>query len=666
MSRRKTVLITAILVVTLALLASCSENPGTTTMKLILSTYSESKTLLPSDSSLLDVSKYSVSGTGPNGKTFSVDSESSSLTIEGLTIGDWTVTAKGKNASGTELVTGSLTFKLTDKPTPQTIVLDTLVGTGTFRFTVDWHYCDVSVPKVDAYLLGSDMSGSEYPLDITQNDVAMTATVSESLSAGSYRLKVLLYDGETQVAGLVEAVRISNGTTTEGSHIFHFNEFGANTLTYITDATGTPIKGSLALEGSPSSMVAQSDYTCKFSFSEPSKVNAEGLTIEWYYDGNFMNSTELATTGSSLSFTPNAGVHRIDAVVYNKKLGSTGSASCSFTVEPNGQPGELSLLVEDVGNSLEITAKTIVSALPDDKFLVITPDVNKLYVCSAHANSISVEKTYTNTHFSWLADVEKMFSDPVSNYVIFTGDFVDNRESLICMYFDSSVNTLTEKLQSNCIVPANGFYYVDLTGAAFSGNNYIYVSDAGSKNDVSLLVDGSTVKVKGAINKLSATYYPVSDIDVSASGTNIITVSQSSTSFTSAVAGASGIPSDAYASEANTIAGKHIRFVNNQLVVVANNSGFTTYKVNSGGAYMKYKSFNLGIEDLEADGSNYFYILDTANRIISYEVSAYEISQLGAVELPSKVQSFGLSNEYFLVVMENLKLNLYGIIRSGE
>lgn len=664
MRSKTTVLITVILMVALALLASCSENPGTTTMKLLLSTYSGSKTLLPSDSSLLDVSKYSVSGIGPNGKTFAVDSDNNSLTIEGLTIGEWTVTAKGKNSSGTELVSGSLTFKLTDKPTPQTIVLDTLVGTGAFRFSVDWHYCDVNKPKVDAYLLGPDMSGSEYQLDVTQNNDAMTATVSESLSAGSYRLKILLYDGETQVAGLVEAVRISNNTTTEGSHVFHFNEFGANTLTYIVDATGTPIKGSLALEGSPTTMVAQSDYTCIFSFSEPDKVHAEGLTIEWYYDGNFMTSAELDTTGSSFSFTPTSGVHRIDAVVYNKKLGSTGSAYCSFTVEPNGQPGELSLLVEDAGNELEITAKTMVSALPGDKFLVITPDMGKLYICSAHSNSISIEKTYTSTHLNWLGDVVKMFSDPVSNYVIFTGKFIDGKESFICMYFDSSANTVTEKLRSDRIV--GSLLLNNLTGAAFAGNTYIYISDAGSKNDVALKIVDSTVSVNGAVNKKGATYYPVMDLDVSPDFTKFVSVSQSSTSFVSATIGSKGLPVSPYASAANSAAGKHIRYVNNQLVVVANNSGFTTYKVVANGTYTKYKTVNLGIEDLEADGSNYFYVLDSSNRIISFEASAYEVSQLGSVELPSKANSFALSSEYFLVVMENLKLNVYGIIRSAN
>lgn len=70
------------------LLVSCSENPGTTTMKLVLSTKVEegSRTLLPTDSTLIDVTKYTVSGVGPNGKTFTRNTDSSSVEIEGVAI----------------------------------------------------------------------------------------------------------------------------------------------------------------------------------------------------------------------------------------------------------------------------------------------------------------------------------------------------------------------------------------------------------------------------------------------------------------------------------------------------------------------------------------------------------------------------------------------------
>ena len=75
-----------LIIVSIALLASCSENPGTTTMKLILSMDVEngSRTLLPADSSLLDVTRYTITGNGPNGKTFTTSTDSPSTSIQNL------------------------------------------------------------------------------------------------------------------------------------------------------------------------------------------------------------------------------------------------------------------------------------------------------------------------------------------------------------------------------------------------------------------------------------------------------------------------------------------------------------------------------------------------------------------------------------------------------
>jgi len=77
-----------VLILLVSVLVSCSENPGTTTMKLILSVgvQEDGRTVLPSDSTVLDVVRYTISGTGPNGKKFTRNSESSSVEIEGVTI----------------------------------------------------------------------------------------------------------------------------------------------------------------------------------------------------------------------------------------------------------------------------------------------------------------------------------------------------------------------------------------------------------------------------------------------------------------------------------------------------------------------------------------------------------------------------------------------------
>ena len=84
--RRLDIIIGLLLLV--LLLAGCSENPGTTTMKLMLSTGKDSdgRTLLPDDSSALEVSRFTVSGVGPNGKRFTKSSDSNNVEVEGVTV----------------------------------------------------------------------------------------------------------------------------------------------------------------------------------------------------------------------------------------------------------------------------------------------------------------------------------------------------------------------------------------------------------------------------------------------------------------------------------------------------------------------------------------------------------------------------------------------------
>ena len=169
------------------LLVGCSENPGTTTMRLLLSTGQNSggRTLVPEDSSVLDVSRFTVSGEGPNGKRFTRSSDSSNVEVEGLVTGEWTVTAKGLNRDGTELVSGVETFDLSPSSDPRVIILDTLVGTGTLSLVFDWSLCEVSNPSVTVRLAGPDMGANESPIPVTVNKDAMTATVSETLPSGS-------------------------------------------------------------------------------------------------------------------------------------------------------------------------------------------------------------------------------------------------------------------------------------------------------------------------------------------------------------------------------------------------------------------------------------------------------------------------------------------------
>ncbi len=665
---RKSVIIIAF--VLMALLASCSENPGTTTMRLHLALISQSnaKTLSPDDSSALDVSKYTITGTGPNGKTFTTSSTSDSVTIDGLTIGQWTVTAKGLNSSNTEIVSGTLTFTLTSTPTPQTIVLDTLIGTGSFSFSVDWTSCDVASPSVVAYLKGPDMEQKEVELPVTLNKDTKTAYVSESLAAGSYLLRVLLYDGKVQVAGLVEAVRISNGTESNGALSFLFNELGAQVVMHIKDATGIPIKGLLSMVGSPGEFVAQTAYTCNFAFSNPDNVQSDGLTIEWYYDGALQSDSprSLDSTGSSFTVTPTVGAHRIDAVVYNTKLGSTGSVSYSFTAIPNGHAGELMLLNENAQGSLSVDENTLIAALPNDKFVVISPTAGEMYVCSVSSSSqtLTVEKTYSASDgcgFYWISATKHLFSDQKMDYLIAVDDY-QGKESVTCLCLDSLTNTLTGCLRSEGKMGSVALS--EISAATFTpSKNFIQIADSGTKYMFALTVDGNTAKLSAYNKKIgSGAFESVNDLDSSPDGKYILYSANSSTAFVSISYGDEGRLLNGSISELGSYATKGIRYANASLVLKAGNTCLETYKVVEGASYTKMSTFDIPVEKLEADGANYFYVVSSGNRIVSFEAVGYAISSIGSVVLTSQPLSIALSENYFATVTSNMAIALLGII----
>ena len=97
-----------------------------------------SRTIMPSQT-LMDVQKYSVTGSGPMGAVFgpllTTDSE---LSIKDLAVGKWTITAKALNAQNNELAHGEGTFSISKGENEATIVLDTITGPGTLQLNFKW------------------------------------------------------------------------------------------------------------------------------------------------------------------------------------------------------------------------------------------------------------------------------------------------------------------------------------------------------------------------------------------------------------------------------------------------------------------------------------------------------------------------------------------------
>jgi hypothetical protein len=109
------------------------------------------RSLVPQDTPL-EVSRYVVEGEGPQGTTFSVMSTTQNLEVEGLLIGNWTITAVGQNSNGVDLVTGQATVNLIPEPSPVTIELDSLAGKGLLSIQLAWNALNVSDPSLQVNL----------------------------------------------------------------------------------------------------------------------------------------------------------------------------------------------------------------------------------------------------------------------------------------------------------------------------------------------------------------------------------------------------------------------------------------------------------------------------------------------------------------------------------
>ena len=98
MKQHKPIYMLIVLAITLVIMGtSCTEpGPEVGTLTLNIQMSSRSRALIPGETPL-EVARYIVMGTGPQGATFNVSTSTKSVDIEGLLFGEWTIRAIGQN-----------------------------------------------------------------------------------------------------------------------------------------------------------------------------------------------------------------------------------------------------------------------------------------------------------------------------------------------------------------------------------------------------------------------------------------------------------------------------------------------------------------------------------------------------------------------------------------
>ena len=376
----------------LVVFTSCTESEDTASMRIVLDRNS-SRLIAPADFPL-EVKKYRIDGTGPNAEKISITTAKSTATLDGLTIGQWTLTATGLNEQNAPIVTGSTKFNLSASNTTCTILLGELVGQGNLAVGLSWDKERIVDPTISLEL---KKQGSDQPtvLHASMNEPAGTAMLStENLASGSYILIGKLYSRNVLVSGFVEAVRIVEGKTSQKDIEFSLDMLPSapGSIQLINEA-GLPVYCTINGLTDEVSAGVQRNVTL-----HPEDDSLKNITVDWYIDGTYQ------TSGMSYDMTPEPGLHRLDAVAYTDKIGSYGSTGMNFSAVVNtemGVPGNR--FSADASNGLKLGGNTLVHFLPNGNFLLFSKANSSMQLCSISRSTVNVIGEWTARDFEFLS-----------------------------------------------------------------------------------------------------------------------------------------------------------------------------------------------------------------------------------------------------------------------
>ena len=269
----------------------------------------------------MNAASYTVSGSGPNGQSFSQSTPGGPVTISNLAFGPWAVTVNALNAAGTVIGQGQGSATVnTGETTTITVSVTPLAGTGSLNLTVNWTASQVQSPSIQASLSPLGPSNMIFTIQGAQ------ATYSSStIPVGYQTLTLQLLDNNIPVIGAVEVVRIVAGQTTSGTYTFtNVNQPGGTIVVNITPQLANPVP--VSISGVGSTLTEGASMTATASVGD----GTQNVTYVWYLNG------VSQTTGSTYTFGGNLGLgyYRLDVTAFTTDGTRAGSATASFQVVP--------------------------------------------------------------------------------------------------------------------------------------------------------------------------------------------------------------------------------------------------------------------------------------------------------------------------------------------
>ena len=336
LNRRRVVLailLFIVLMVFLIIAISCNADDGSvqTRLQIRIEEHEASRTIMPAQT-LMEIAKYSVSGTGPDGASFGpVLSSENTMSIQDLVAGTWEISAEALNVENNEIASGSGTFEISQGDNSAVVVLDQMEGAGSLQldFTWDSSICNESMMRISITLDDSKGGVITKTRDVPTSDCGTSVVMNAPAGSHILSVKVLDSRGFTGI-GATDAVRIVSNTRSAGSvrlETYRPQPSGSGTEVSLQNNIGFPM--SFYIDYSPKNPVRGRSVTLRACYdSLPAGVNAKDLIFQWYKDGEVRQMDKTGT----FTVTAESGLHRYDVIVRSPVEGTMCGATLSLSI----------------------------------------------------------------------------------------------------------------------------------------------------------------------------------------------------------------------------------------------------------------------------------------------------------------------------------------------
>ena len=611
---------------------SCADEYSSGTMHLYIHSDEIAKTI-KLDDSVSDITKFSVSGIGPGGKTFTVDSTSSSIIIEGLPLGNWEIKANGYNTKGKIIATGSLNFTLSGNQDPQTINLNTISGTGSLQLRYEWNeIMENSTVEIEMYSNNYHDCYLKKTLVVPPSSSNISVNFT-NLPSGYYLLKSKLNNNNVTFGGCVDAVKIINGEKTTG--IINFSEEINSDYKelYIPYINGSPLTAHIS---GLSKINSTKDLQLELILDKQYDPSYNYI-LQWYLDGVLIEETDLKINENNISINSNSGMHILNAVILNREKHICGSLTEKFKTSVTGKTGvpvKDGIITAWTNKNLIIDNTSKFGLLPDNKCVVVTPDRGIMQLFSIVNSRPVVEQTLTASEkgTEWLYDTTALFSNKDMNMFLLN----DYKINMDYMFYNPSTGKIENALLGDNILRLEGSTNIP-SFCEFNGTRYATFIPSEDGGGVIASIDSKCSKGYQVVSSNSGPYL-CCVLDVNASiGPKImkgyddkIVLSGSGTSIYSASFNGTQRTSKWYESKIGISDITDFIFLDRTNILVTNGNRIVHCRYNIGSqTWNSITSFEANVKHLiSGNTSQYFYICDSDNNIITYSNNYYAFNKL--------------------------------------